>query len=293
MSPSHPPPHLLLCCALPAEASPLARAWKLKKRGIPGVPDFWVDEDQSRFLLASGLGKIHQAAAVGAALAFLAGEARPLRAINLGLAASHDSAIPLGRVFQVLKVTDRVTGRAYYPDLLQSPGLSEAQLITVDQPVSPKAVATGAGPPILFDMEASGFWPACQRFLPSDAIHCLKVLSDHGLYPAKKIPVSALKARWDSALPTLVSALESLQKQPLPEKLALPESILQLLPETADHLRLTATQTAALERTLLQRETRARDSGRILKALLTRDPPVHAHERKNQFEALLHELLES
>lgn len=294
MNPAQSHTRLLLCCALPAEAAPLAKAWGMKRRPLPGTWEGWSDAEENCFLLASGLGKVQQAAAVAAALAQRAAidGSRPLRAINLGLSATRDKNIPLGRVYQIAKVTDTATQRSFFPDLLVDLELPLAEVCTVDRPVSPIEDSETASPPTLYDMEASGFWQAAQRFLPSDSIYSMKVVSDYGFASSQEIPYSVLLEKWDAALPTLIAAVEKIRDFPEPEKLELPNNLQQWKERLIQHLRLTATQATELERMLLQRESRSLDSVPHLKKYLTGVSPEHTHERKRQFQNILHELLE-
>ena len=254
-----------------------------------------MDAEEDCFILASGVGKVQQAAAVGAALAqrAQAGDSRPIRAINLGLSATRDREISLGSAFQVAKVTDAATRRSYYPDLLADLELPLAEVCTVDQPVSPSEVTPSNSLPLLFDMEASGYWQAAQRFLPSDSIYSLKVVSDYGFESSRQIPYSALLEHWDAALPNLMSAVEKIRAFPEPDRLELPDPLRDWKEKLVHHLRLTATQATELERMLLQRESHSQESILLLKKHLSKESPNHAHERKRQFQRVLHELLES
>ncbi len=295
MTPTPEPFALLLACALPAEAAPLVRALELRKENRLGVLEYWRHPQDSLFLVVSGIGKLEMAAATAAALSGLSAAVLPTRALNLGIAAAAPSAGPPGKVYQVVKVTDQASARDSFPDLLPETGLSPALLRTVDQPLEKLPTPpTNSDLPILYDMEASGFWQGCRRFLPSDAIHSLKVVTDSGFNPENATRAYAgMKTTWEAAIPEILDAVRILQRLPEPARLEVSSKIQQATEAAIQHLRLTASQGAALRRRLFYSLASGRDPLALLQSLPRQPQPEQAHQRDAAFQNLLHDLLES
>lgn len=295
MESQNPTDALLITCALPAEAATIVRELELRKEERPGFLEFWKHPAEPLYLAVSGIGKLEMAAATAAALSGLDSPLFRTRALNVGMAAADTATSPPGCPYQVLKVTDASTGREYFPDLLPDLALPGAFLRTLDKPLRylPQLPSAPA-PPVLFDMEASGFWQGCRRFLPSDAIHALKVVSDSGFRPEEAPRTyNAMKSAWEDGIPEILRCIRLLRHLPHPSRLEISDDVLKSSNALVRHFRLTATQGAALRRHVNYALASGRDPLPCMHAFLQKPPPGQARLRNAAFETLLHELLES
>ena len=156
---------LCLVVALAAEARPLLAPHRLQ--GVSGHP-YRICAGEQTHLIVSGVGKVAAAAAT-AYLRALIGDA-PAAWLNIGIAGHGSQAV--GTALLAHKVVDIASGKLFYPTFTASPPCRTTLLHTVDR-VQP---ATGDA---AYDMEASGFCEAAQRFATSERVHCLKVVSDN------------------------------------------------------------------------------------------------------------------
>ena len=156
--------------ALPAEARPLIGALKLQRQDIGPFP-LYHDADRRHHLVVTGLGKTAAACAVG----WLAGTINPPTNsvwINFGICGCGSAAADVGSLFAANKITDADTGQNWYPGRVL-PFDPSRQVTTVSRPEREFRANT------LYDMEASGFYPAACRWSPRDLVHCFKIVSDN------------------------------------------------------------------------------------------------------------------
>ncbi|MCY3792045.1 MAG: hypothetical protein OXH63_24980 [Gemmatimonadetes bacterium] len=156
---------LCLVVALAAEARPLLASYRLQ--GMSGHP-YRICAGEQTHLIVSGIGKVAAAAAT-AYLRALIGDA-PAAWLNIGIAGHGSQAV--GTALLAHKVVDTASGKPFYPTFTAPPPCRTTLLHTVDRVQSPAGDAA-------YDMEASGFCEAAQRFATSERIHCLKVVSDN------------------------------------------------------------------------------------------------------------------
>ena len=159
---------LFIYTALPCEAKPLVEHFKLKKDLT--VQTFAVYVSRDICLTVTGLGKSAMAAGVAYTQALFAVEA-PFFMLNLGVAGHQDAA--LGSLFLMDKITDAESLRSYYPSMVFSLPYARGELKTVSRPQLRYESAT------FFDMEASAFYETAVRFISSEFVFCLKVVSDN------------------------------------------------------------------------------------------------------------------
>ncbi len=164
------PRHVILACAFLKEAKPLISHFKLKQKE-PGVYS-----SEKTTLLLTGKGKINAAIAVQKA-----GKEGALF-LNVGVAghATH----PLGATFLCHKVLDPL--HTFYPQILHKTLFQSEVLHTVDTPTSTYDM------PVLYDMEATGFFQAALQFSPLEYVHVIKVVSDNKAEPFTPSHVDAL-----------------------------------------------------------------------------------------------------
>lgn len=168
---------VFLAIALHAEARPAIERFRLKQDASFDLPVFRRDEV---WLTVTGTGSMKSAIATTHLVTRVEkGENAVL--FNLGVAGHTQKAgegpVEVGDRFLVNKITERGTGRSFYPDLLARTPLAETSVTTVEQPLD-RADADGVEPGLV-DMEASGFYQAAAAFLPPHRIGCVKVVSDH------------------------------------------------------------------------------------------------------------------
>ena len=189
----------MLCfvVALAAEARPLLASHRLQ--GVSGHP-YRICAGEQTHLIVSGVGKVAAAAAT-AYLCALIGDA-PAAWLNIGIAGHGSQAV--GTPLLAHKVVDAASGKPFYPTFTAPPPCHTTLLHTVDR-VQP-AVGDAA-----YDMEASGFCEAAQRFATSERIHCLKVVSDNPQSSYQTLNADKVEALIESQLDTIAQVGEHLQ----------------------------------------------------------------------------------
>ncbi len=204
-----------IVCALAAEARPLISALSLRKDDHACPYDTYFSEDSTCVLVLSGMGNV--AASSAASYLLTRFGFRPDRDFLLNFGSCAGS-IP--GLYLIHKITDEVTGRVFYPDMLydlSSCGLplsSEKALVTV-----PKVISSLPDPDLLYEMEASGIFQAASRFCPPHRMIFLKYVSDSGEEDPKNITSALLTERAMEQLPHVLSVLEYLGKEECPEEL--------------------------------------------------------------------------
>lgn len=159
---------IFLYVALPCEAKPLVKHFKLKKETANLA--FAIFRNNNFCLTVCGLGKTAMAAAVAYSQA-LFGKSSEAICLNIGIA-GHKIFVP-GDIYCVDKIIDADTAKNYYPQLT-------ADLPCPTQPILTVSKATGEYPEnCLYDMEASAFYETAIRFSSSELIQCLKIISDN------------------------------------------------------------------------------------------------------------------
>ncbi|MCR5618161.1 MAG: hypothetical protein K6F83_07735 [Clostridiales bacterium] len=89
-------------------------------------------------------------------------------AVNVGICGSSSGNV--GDLFLINKITDDLTGKTYYPDLLYKNDFTMSSMTTVNRPAS-----EGEG---LYDMEASMVYEALTPYFTLERIFFFKVISD-------------------------------------------------------------------------------------------------------------------
>ncbi|MGD8310949.1 MAG: hypothetical protein PVJ66_00010 [Gammaproteobacteria bacterium] len=182
---------IYIVVALPAEARPLTARYGLGNR-LDGTA-FPVYHNTDMALTVSGPGKV--AAAAATACLGNHGPATETAAwLNIGIA-GHASR-PIGSAVIANRITDNATGTSWYPPQLLGQVSPGAGLRTVDVPEDDYPDDT------LYDMEASGFYPAACRFSTAELVQCFKVVSDNRQTPGSRVTAGLcerlVSARLDS-----------------------------------------------------------------------------------------------
>jgi len=159
---------LNIITALYIEAKPIIKKYNLKPNGE-------IYQNNYINLTITGQGKIKSA--INTAL-LLSKQTHP--SLNLGICGS--SCYDVGEGFFIHKITDTDTGYDYYPDFFDK---NSKALHTVSklQKLYP-----------LTDMEASGFFEACYKFLNVDEIAVYKIVSDNKEKKPKKEKIPSIIA---------------------------------------------------------------------------------------------------
>ena len=154
--------------ALAPEARPIIGFYKLKR--VHSIFPFELYQNDNIQLIVCGMGKNNAAVATG----YLAGlsNASSLQAwINIGIAGGDAGS--LGEATLAKSISDSETNKRYYPSLCFNADIPAVEVTTVNEPT----VNYQDG--VLFDMEASGFYPSAVRFSTSELVHCCKIVSDN------------------------------------------------------------------------------------------------------------------
>ena len=169
---------ICIITALSAEARPFIDIFKLRHLETRGLRLFGNDHC---LLLQTGVGKLKAAAATAALL-----HSRPEigAIINTGIAGGADAK---GTAILGHHILDTASGAQWFPHLpprrVTAP-LTSAMVHTVDVP------CTNYREGVLFDMEAAAVFSAASSYLSTDAMHCIKVVSDNEKHAANSIQTS-------------------------------------------------------------------------------------------------------
>jgi adenosylhomocysteine nucleosidase len=204
--------------ALMSEAKALIRYFSLKPYDLLGAYPIWGNE--RIFLVVTGVGKV----AAGAGLTYLLAKKEanlPLTgALNIGLAGHKN--LPIGSLVLAEKVSEKNSERSFFPPLLLDFEGFTKEIITLDAPSDQYEKDA------LFDMESAGFFQAASKFIPSEFIHSIKIISDNETFSWKNLSEKKLFSLFDPNLPSIEKVIENLfllkekekkfQKEPLSEE---------------------------------------------------------------------------
>ncbi len=155
-------------------------------------------------LLETGLGKLKAAAATST---LLHNHPQIAAVINVGVAGGTQAT---GTCLQAHKITDAGSGASWYPHLPPqrlTPSLQSTEVLTLD------SVSDGYQPGTVFDMEAAGILSAATSYLSTDAIQCIKVISDNAESPLKSFSKQDAIGFMQATVPHVMSLLDWYQQQ--------------------------------------------------------------------------------
>ena len=124
-------------------------------------------------LVITGVGEINAAAAVsniGGAYGILPDD----EILNVGCGAGFGNETCLGSIFLGNKLTEQMTGRTFYPDMLMKTNLMECEIVTVAR------VLNEGCDSVVYDMEAAAVYQAAAFFVGPHRMHFIKLVSDAG-----------------------------------------------------------------------------------------------------------------
>ena len=266
---------LCLVVALAAEARPLLASHRLQ--GVSGHP-YRICAGEQAHLIVSDIGKVAAAAAT-AYLRALIGDT-PAAWLNIGIAGHGSQAV--GTPLLAHKVVDVANGKPFYPTFTAPPPCSTTLLHTVDH--AQPAVGDAA-----YDMEASGFCEAAQRFATSERVHCLKVVSDNPQSSYRTLNAAKVEALIEAQLDTVAQVGEHLRA--LSQQLHALHADPPGLAELTTRWQFTATQQHQLRGLLARWQTLAPETPVVnddLLALQSRDEVLaHLKQRLDEVEFFL------
>ena len=163
-------------CAFYGECSDLIKHYNLKKRQSDKHYRFDVFENEVSpvKIIITGQGAVLAASAVSGAVSYFGIDGKDA-IINIGTCAGN---YEVGSVFLCNKITEYVTGRTFYPDMLIKSSIRECEIVTVSVPVKENDIALCK----LYDMEASAIYQAANIYVGPHKMGFVKVVSDNGNY---------------------------------------------------------------------------------------------------------------
>lgn len=164
---------ITIYCALYQEAQSFIERYQLKKEnGQRNFPVF-INEDAGVRLVISGVGMAAAVAVAEISTVYPPGKEDFL--FNFGTCAGGE-AFPVGQIYLCNKLTEKASGRTFYPDILYQHPFPETELVSVSKVVGNVEKEDG-----LFDMEAAFFYQAGSYYYNPDRMIFVKVVSDHGI----------------------------------------------------------------------------------------------------------------
>lgn len=156
-----------------AEAKNIIDHYSLKKEKSPETVRFDVFANDSIRLVITGVGEINAAAAVSN-IGGAYGISPDDEILNVGCGAGFSNETCLGSIFLGNKLTEQMTGRTFYPDMLMKTNLMECEIVTVTR------VLNEGSDSVVYDMEAAAVYQAAAFFVGPHRMHFIKLVSDAG-----------------------------------------------------------------------------------------------------------------
>lgn len=207
---------IYLVCALYAEAAPFIRRLHLKREDVRTSFQEFSDGETTR-LLITGVGQVQAAVAIGSLCERYRPTAKDLLVL-VGSCASLQEEVSKGSLYLCNTLVDEGTGRTFYPDLLQTLDLPEAQILTGAKLLSQSQGMCTKGEGIeLYDMEAAAVYQAGSYFFAPHQMLFLKVVSDAGTADTvtREALQDVMEQQADNILAQIEQMHKSLQKEDL------------------------------------------------------------------------------
>lgn len=229
--------------ALYAEAKPLIEKLELKK--INSRFKFTQYESPEICLTITGVGSIAASTAVGAVCASRDIDAADIL-VNIGSCAR--SASSLHGIYLIHKITDEVTGRTYYPDMLYKHTFDEVEIITIPLVKTRQKVEIVSNSRLLYDMEAAAIYQAGSYFVGPHQMQFLKVVSDEGNGEAvtPDMLTECMHMHVDE-MAELLDTLQEITKEWQEQKLVFSENETGLVAQLCEDLHCSAVMKASVE----------------------------------------------
>jgi hypothetical protein len=264
--------------ALYCEATPLIKHYNLKK--LPPSSKFEIYGNEDFNLIISGTGMFKSAVAA----THLFSVSPPVSgsiAVNTGICGALNPDFHEGKMFIINKVTNNLTGKSYYPDMLLRHGLSEGSLETFPSPVVKESAGSISSQ--LVDMEAAGFMEAATAFFPSHNIYCLKVVSDH--LEGNRLTTSHVSRLISINLPYMDKLFQNASSIARTDNAALTDEELEMLDTISNNLKLSVTMKHQLKSLAVHYKLSCKKSLDSLDAFKSTAANTR-EERKKQFESI-------
>ena len=235
--------------ALYVEAKPLIEKLDLKK--INSRFKFTQYASPEICLTITGVGSIAASTAVGAVCASRdIGEMDIL--VNIGSCAG--SASSLHGIYLIHKITDAVTGRTYYPDMLYRHMFKEAEIVTIPSVKTKEKSKTVSSPTLelasapLYDMEAAAIYQAGSYFVGPHQMQFLKVVSDEGNGAAvtPDMLMECMRMHVDAMI-SFFDTLQAITKERKEQELVFSETETGWLVQLCEDLHCSAVMQASVE----------------------------------------------
>ena len=227
---------------------------KLKLKQNPSETLYQLFEGDNLRLMITGAGMISAATAVARHFAHYPANTGHDLVINLGVAgyvpAEHSlSKVQIGDLFLISKLTEQMTARTFYPDLLYRYSFRLLPLITVPVVYRDASLFSEDS---LVDMEASALYQALLPHISPDRMLFFKVVSDipGQASPQPVRPEELLTPHLDNLCSYLTQLHTFLESLPSPEVTYTSEET-TLIKRTKQVLPMTETMTRDFERLLL------------------------------------------
>lgn len=156
-----------------AEAKNIIDHYGLKKEKSLETVRFDVFANDSIRLVITGVGEINAAAAVSN-IGGAYGISPDDEILNVGCGACFSRETCLGSIFLGNKLTEQMTGRTFYPDMLMKTGYRECEIITAVR------VLKEGREQVVYDMEAAAIYQAAAFFVGPHRMNFIKLVSDAG-----------------------------------------------------------------------------------------------------------------
>ena len=156
-----------------AEAKNIYDYLGFKMDNCPDMVRFDVFANDSIRLVITGVGEINAAAAVSN-IGGAYGISPDDEILNVGCGAGFSCDICLGSIFLGNKLTEQMTGRTFYPDMLMKANFRECEIVTGAR------VLNEGSDSVVYDMEAAAVYQAAAFFVGPHRMHFIKLVSDAG-----------------------------------------------------------------------------------------------------------------
>jgi len=227
--------------ALKEEAQIILDHFRLKAVNEKTVYPIYKNEDNTHWLIISGIGRSNAAAST-AYLYSYSKASKQTAWINIGIAGSDKGKY--GDLYLVDKISTNQEKKAVYPSTLPKTTLPKMNLFTSDIPMSEYSTHE------LIDMEGSAFFDIASKVTSKEFICLMKVISDGSQNDIKKITKSKISNLIKKNLPEIINVI-SYYERLSEEELQIVEKP-KLFYEITSKWHFTATQSYKLE-TLLRR----------------------------------------
>lgn len=178
---------LYIVCALYEEAKSIIEKYNLKNINNK---NFRIYEGDEIRLIISGIGKINSAIATTYFLNTFNFMDTDI-ILNIGYAGTNNTKYNIGDQFLINNIFDTATNKNSYLDMIYKINMKEESVATVDKILNQNINSNYK----LFDMEASAFYSACNKFIKRDNIFVVKIISDYIFDKDKKIDTNTLSCK--------------------------------------------------------------------------------------------------